>query len=354
MGSRPLGFCCRALLVLHRDVKCKHFAFAGEEADSQANTAQENSEPNAPQRATTPIHDHKSSGYATDVEDEVAGGPKGDLQDHISRNILTPAPEGTGGTVEAQAVSSYEQFPPPQGPVQKAHQKEEAAGEHQLAGQPGKQQMQTSTKVTAAPAQQIAQPSPPPKGPMQKAEQKDGAGKRQMAGQLQAQQVQTSPKIIVRPAQQTAQPINSRHVAVQEQAGAQAAGSADAQALATPPQPAPRRQQVQAPDVDFPETVLLGGPQTMPVRSAARSIPVGGPVPPETRPEPRSAPLMASLPGQWGDTTEWGFGVRGDTPSVGQTGATMDSTAWGAPEPLWQTSSPTQASRSQAGSSQFS
>lgn len=137
--------------ILHR------LAIAGRQAGSQADASQDTSELKVPPRAGTPKPNPKSNGYATDVEDEAAGGPKGDLQSHISRNIATPATEATGGTAEGRALASYERFPPPQGPVQEAECREEAEG-HQLGGQPPKQQEQTSVGVTGAWEEQSVQP----------------------------------------------------------------------------------------------------------------------------------------------------------------------------------------------------
>lgn len=94
-------------------------AIAGEQSSPRAGAAQQNSGANAPPRTGTPTLEGKSNGYTTDVEDEAAGGPKGDLQSHISRTTATPGTEGTGGTAEARALASYKQFlTPPQGHVQ--------------------------------------------------------------------------------------------------------------------------------------------------------------------------------------------------------------------------------------------
>ncbi|BDA47844.1 hypothetical protein COCOBI_11-1010 [Coccomyxa sp. Obi] len=278
--------------TLHVAKALENLDTQGEKTVPKAEAAQEDSEPKAPPCTGTPTPDRRSNnGYATDVEDEAAGGPKGDLQSHISRNIAAPTTEATGGTAEAQALASYERFPPPQGPMQEPRpeaERKEEAGELQLGGQPPQQQEQRSPGVTAASAEQ-----------------------------------------------QVAQPLTGRRIVLQEQAAAQA----------PTPRPAPRRQQVQEPAVLLEEeTVLLGGPE----RSAARSIPVGGPLAPEIGPESRSAPTITSIPGQWGDSISGAFGdgLRGMQPSVGRTAATVASAAWGAPE---QAPSSSKASKTRAG-----
>lgn len=55
----------------------------------------------------------KSSGYVTDVEDEARGGPKGDLQDHVSRSVSLPhALEVIGPPADIQSPASEKQSSP--------------------------------------------------------------------------------------------------------------------------------------------------------------------------------------------------------------------------------------------------
>ncbi|KAK9907420.1 hypothetical protein WJX75_003331 [Coccomyxa subellipsoidea] len=62
-------------------------ATAGLQVDPQArDTGQPGSKHGAPLGASPQAED-KSSGYVTDVEDEARGGPKGDLQSHVSRSV---------------------------------------------------------------------------------------------------------------------------------------------------------------------------------------------------------------------------------------------------------------------------
>ncbi len=75
----------------------------------------------------------KSSGYVTDVEDEARGGPKGDLQDHVSRSVSLPhALEVTRPPADIQSPASEKQSSPKHsGNVPQQTTKKQSAAETQ-------------------------------------------------------------------------------------------------------------------------------------------------------------------------------------------------------------------------------
>ena len=128
--------------------KCCLVCDAGLQVDPQArDTGQPGSKHGAPLGASPQAED-KSSGYVTDVEDEARGGPKGDLQSHVSRSVTQEVPGAQAVVPNVQAASPDKQSSAEQAEAGWAEQKLEAR-DQQTVESP-KQQEEASRKGKAA------------------------------------------------------------------------------------------------------------------------------------------------------------------------------------------------------------
>lgn len=131
-----------------KQLKCCLVCDAGLQADPQArDNGQPGSKHGAPLGASPQAED-KSSGYVTDVEDEARGGPKGDLQSHISRSFTQEVPGAQAVVSNVQAASPDKQSSAEQAEAGWAEQKLEAR-DQQTVESP-KQQDEASGKGKVA------------------------------------------------------------------------------------------------------------------------------------------------------------------------------------------------------------